>query len=83
MQRVGMPLSLPQWMGLVNDGSSIAQQVPFPDPSRTIGTYQLSLGGVPTILAFLTEARRQSRSNWRMQYTAGAVGDYIRAGFGF
>jgi hypothetical protein len=83
MQRAGAPLSLPQWMALVSDGSSLAQQVAFPDPSRTIGTYQLMLGGTPTILAFMLEARQQSRSSWRTQYTAGAVNDYIRAGFGF
>ena len=59
-----------------------AQRVAFPNPSRTIGTYQLSLGGIPTVLAFMTEARQQSKSSWRTQYTAGAVNDYIRAGFG-
>jgi hypothetical protein len=82
MQRAGAPLSLPQWMGFVNDATSTAQRVAFPDPSRTIGTYQLSLGGIPTVLAFMTEARQQSKSTWRTQYTAGAVNDYIRAGFG-
>jgi hypothetical protein len=32
--------------------------------------------------AFAIEARKQSRLNWRTQYTAEAVNGYIRAGFG-
>ncbi len=80
--RAGANLSLAQWKALVNDTTSVAQQVVFPDSTRTIVTYQLSIGGTPTLPAFLTEARNQSKSNWRTQYTAGAVNDYIRAGYG-
>jgi hypothetical protein len=52
------------------------------DPKRTVGTYNASLGGLPTSSAFLTEARKQSKDYWRPQYTASAVNNYIRAGFG-
>jgi hypothetical protein len=54
----------------------------YPDPNRTVGTYNASLGGSPTLLGFLAEARKQSKDNWRPQYTAEAVNIYIRAGFG-
>jgi hypothetical protein len=30
----------------------------------------------------MTEARKQSKQNWRVQYTAEAVNDYIRDGYG-
>ena len=55
---------------------------PFPDPARNIETYMRSIGGAPTLEAFLTQARLQSRANWRDEYTATAVNTYIREGFG-
>jgi hypothetical protein len=78
------PLAAPftRWKSLVHDTGSIAQQVVFPDPTRTIGTYHASIGGAPTLDAFMTEARNQSKANWRGEYTARAVNAYIRAGFG-
>lgn len=76
------PLSLPQWQTLVHDHGSQAHQTVFPDPARTIGTYHALIGGEPSVDAFATEARKQSRLNWRTQYTAEAVNGYIRAGFG-
>jgi hypothetical protein len=54
----------------------------YPDPTRTVGTYNQSLGGTGTTDAFLVRARQQSRSNWDDRYTANAVNNYIRAGFG-
>ena len=53
----------------------------YVDPNRSVGSYNASLGGVGTTAAFLAEARKQSRDNWRPQYTAAAVNSYIRAGF--
>jgi hypothetical protein len=66
----------------IGDKTSTFAAVEYPDPNRTIATYQASIGGPPTLEAFLAEARKQSRSNWRPAYTAGAVGAYVRAGFG-
>jgi len=54
----------------------------YPDPNRTIGTYNASLGGPATLEAFMAQARLQSKDNWRSQYTANAVNDYVRVGFG-
>jgi hypothetical protein len=54
----------------------------YPDPNRTVGTYNASLGGSPTLMSFLAQARKQSKDNWRPQYTAEAVINYIGAGFG-
>jgi hypothetical protein len=74
--------SLESWRGKVGDASSEAKKVEFPDPARTIATYHASIGGAPTLEAFLAEARKQSRENWREAYTAAAVNRYVRAGFG-
>jgi hypothetical protein len=78
----GANLSLDQWKSLVHDTTSVGQLASFPDPNRTIATYHASIGGAPTLEAFMTEARKQSKNNWRVQYTAEAVNDYIRDGFG-
>ena len=53
----------------------------YRDADRTIETYNASLGGAPKLSDFLREARKQSKDNWRPQYTAKSVNEYIRAGF--
>jgi hypothetical protein len=58
-----------------------SEDLAFVDPTRDIGTYNATLGGEATVEAFLTEAKLQSKDNWRNQYTATVVNDYIRAGF--
>ena len=80
--QLGGPISLRDWQQRVKDTSSSAKRASFPDASRTIASYHASIGGAPSLDAFMLEARKQSRSNWRPQYTARAVGEYIRAGFG-
>jgi hypothetical protein len=54
----------------------------YPDPNRSLASYHATLGGAPTTDAFLVEARKQGKDNWRTAYTAKAVNAYIRAGFG-
>jgi hypothetical protein len=54
----------------------------FPDPDRDLESYLSSIGQTPTLEAFLTEARKQSRATWRPELTASAVNTYIREGFG-
>ena len=71
-----------QWLSFSGETDSTYSAVSYPDPNRTIATYMTSIGGSPSLNAFLTEARRQSKSNWRAAYTADAVGAYIRGGFG-
>jgi len=53
----------------------------YANANVSIGTYNSSLGGDPTVSAFLVEADRQSKNNWRVQYTAADVIKYVRAGF--
>jgi hypothetical protein len=71
-----------EWATRTGDTSAQMSQVSFPDPERTIATYMASMGLTPTLEAFLVEARKQSRTNWRPEFTAQAVNHYIREGFG-
>lgn len=54
---------------------------PFVDPERSVASYNGTLGGEATFEAFANEVRKQSKTNWRKEYTAQAVNAYIRAGF--
>lgn len=66
-----------------NDRDQMLANAPsFPDPSRNIASYAASIGLEPSLEAFLAEARKQSRNNWRPELTAAAVNRYIREGFG-
>jgi len=53
----------------------------FVDPSRSVESYNASVGGKTTLDDFLNEARKQSRLNWSSNYWAPTVNDYLRAGF--
>lgn len=48
--------------------------------ARDVPGYHASIGGTETLEAFLTEARKQSKDNWRTEYTAAAVNAWIRNG---
>ncbi|MFW6189802.1 MAG: hypothetical protein ACOC7T_05140 [Planctomycetota bacterium] len=70
-----------EWSQRARDTASRVERVRFADPARTAATYHATLGGQATRQAFLAEAARQSKFNWRPQYTAAAVIEYIREGF--
>jgi hypothetical protein len=58
------------------------QQVSFLNPNRNVNSYSASIGGLGTIDDFISKAKQQSRSSWDTRYTAIAVNNYIREGFG-
>jgi hypothetical protein len=78
----GNGMSFGAFNSALGDSTSTWGAVAYPDPNRTIGTYHASIGGAPSLQAFMAEARNQSKTNWRIPYTADAVNTYIRAGFG-
>jgi hypothetical protein len=56
---------------------------PFPDPERTIMTYDREFGsGKGTLEDFMNEAVAQERDQWRREYTAEALVEYFQTGFG-
>jgi len=63
------------------NATDMAEKVSFRDPSRSIESYQRSLGAEPTIESFIATVLSQSKYRWRQEYTAGEVNAWIRAGF--
>jgi len=74
--------SLGEWQSMVGDVGSAAWTPLYPDPERTIATYNESLGAEPTLVAFMRAARAQSRTQWHDEYTAHRAISYFRQGFG-
>ena len=56
---------------------------PFPAPTRSVESYNVSIGGLNTLVDFLNNCRNRAIGTWPLQYTANAVNNYIRAGFNF
>jgi hypothetical protein len=72
--------SMDAWKSKV-EPSAKAQKMDYPDPDRSIASYNASLGGASSMTAFLQKARDQSKSSWKPQFTATAANSYVRAGF--
>jgi hypothetical protein len=74
-------LGFAEWVPSVEEEGAEAREVAFADAGRTIETYHAALGGEPSLEAFMAEARRQAKSNWRTAYGAGAIIEWFEAGF--
>ncbi len=71
-----------KWLMTSGEMGSSNTMITYPDPQRTLGKYQGSIMQTPTFDAYLAEARKQSRKNYRYEYTAYGPLGYIREGFG-
>ena len=69
------------WLVASGETGSEQREVNFRDPGRNIDSYMSHIGTPGDLAAFLQQARRQSKKNWRPEYTAAAVIDYMRDGF--
>ncbi len=54
----------------------------FPDPNRNLAKYYKSLGGQESFDAFMEVVLNRELQQWDDKYTASAINNYIRAGFG-
>ncbi|MEX2218016.1 MAG: GC-type dockerin domain-anchored protein [Phycisphaerales bacterium] len=80
-ERSGVGMNFTQWVIATSETGASFTPGTYPDPDRSISTYMSSIGRPPTLEAFMAEARLQSKSNWRPQFTAAAVNAYIKAGY--
>jgi hypothetical protein len=74
------------WVGMetwqsISYETGLASFVEFPDTSRNIEKYHNWLGEEPSIDAFINEAVKQQKNNWRQAYTTCELNRYLRAGF--
>ncbi|MBI9097707.1 MAG: right-handed parallel beta-helix repeat-containing protein [Spirochaetaceae bacterium] len=69
-----------EWVELTDDNSAYAEHS-FPDPTRSIETYQEYIGEDGTIDSFISACREQNRFNRDQRYAAEEVNQWIRAGF--
>jgi hypothetical protein len=76
----GKDYTLEDWQAATGDNSTFSDYQ-FTDATRSIETYQSSIGGAATIDAFIEACRAQNRYNWNEDYTAPKVGEWIKAGF--
>ncbi len=75
-----VPTAFGTWQASM-EASAQAVRVPYPNPGRTVETYNGTLGRAATLTAFLAEERLQSKYYWRPQFAAATVASYVRAGF--
>ena len=64
-----------------NEVGSTNTAFTFPDPTRSLATYNASLGGTATTKEFFRLAAGQSKYSYDTRYTAAAAITYVRAGF--
>jgi hypothetical protein len=77
----GNPQSLAAWRKLSGEATAVPGPSKFQDPERNVASYAASLGFGRSLEAFVAEARKQSRFDYRPALGARAVNAYIRAGF--
>jgi len=70
------------WIEESGEQRAVCEKVVYPGPGRTVETYMAALGKEPTLGTFIAEVRKQSKTNWHPEYTAFAVNEWVRAGFG-
>jgi len=63
------------------EGENHNHTTPFIDSSRNISTYMNHLGLSGGLEEFMIEARKNQKGNWRIEFTAEKVNEYIREGF--
>lgn len=69
------------WTSQTGETGAQQKTLSYPAPGRTVESYLGSLGQPQTLAAFVAEARKQSRGDWREAYTASAVNRYLRQGY--
>jgi len=75
------PKTLSSWNAETNDSGSIQGASTYVDSSRTVESYNQSLGGTASATDFLTSIRSQRKGSWELNYTAEYVNAYMKAGF--
>lgn len=73
--------SFAQWVSQSGETNALAEEANYADPERSLASYMTSVGETGDLEDFIAVRRSMSRSSWDDRFTAGAVNNYIRAGF--
>ena len=71
-----------EWSSYAQDFDSLSGQHKLIDTERSFETYLSSIGINPTIDSFVKEIKKQSKLNWRQDFTARVINEYVREGYG-
>jgi len=74
-------ISFATWFSQTGDSGSLDAEVTYDDPDRTIGTYNVTLGGADDHTEFEDACVAMDEDTWDDDYTAPAVVAYIKEGF--
>ena len=77
----GAATSLSQWRTATGDQGATTTAPAFPDPRRDLEGYAASLG-LDGFDGLLEAMYAQSKARWDPRLTAGAINNWLRAGFG-
>ncbi len=79
-------LSFKEWVAASGETGAKYKKIDYPDPQRSIENYMRSLGYKGTnkklYARFFAEVRTMRRGAWRREFTACAINNYFRSGFG-
>jgi len=73
--------SYSDWVSESGETGSSSIQLSYSAPSRTVGSYNQSLGGSATTADFMASVRAQARHNWDPDLLALSAVNYFRSGF--
>jgi len=78
----GNSLGFADWRARSAETGGSAGRISYADPDRTVEKYNGVQGGDESMEGFVGRVREQGRGTWRTAYTAPAINDWIREGFG-
>ena len=70
---LGGSVPMSEWLATTGETNATVEQVSFVDPDRTIATYAASIGLDASYEAFMAEAEKPSKYNWRPELTAASA----------
>lgn len=77
----GSTMTLAQWFTATGDSGSANAEVVYVDPDRTIGTYNVTLGGADDHQEFEDACIAMDMDTWDDDYTAPPIVAYLKEGF--
>ncbi len=82
MYAFNTPLNFSEWVERTGYGQDMFYQVEYPAPNRNVDTYMTHLGIGGGIEMYVDNLLGQSKVGWDERFSADAINNYVREGFG-